>query len=83
MNATTQAIIARLGKKPLLSPKEVAEAYGLKTTDPVLADIRLGRIAANLVGGKYIISHDAAEAYVAANEYHHTEGTIKKGTIKK
>ena len=78
MNATTQAIIARLGKKPLLSPKEVADAYGLKTTDPVLADIRLGRIAANLVGGKYIISHEAATAYIAANEVKPTEGTVKK-----
>ncbi len=78
MNATTKAIIDRLGKKPLLSPKEVADAYGLKTTDPVLADIRLGRLDANLVGGKYIISHEAAAAYIAANEVTPTEGTIKK-----
>ena len=78
MNATTQAIIARLGKKPLLTPKEVADAYGLKTTDPVLADIKLGKLAANVCGGKYIISREAAASYIAANEYQPTEGTIKK-----
>ena len=78
MNATTQAIIERLPTKPLLTPKEVADAYGLKTSDPVLADIRLGRIDANLVGGKYIIAREAAAAYIAANEYKPTEGTIKK-----
>jgi hypothetical protein len=78
MNATTKAIIDRLPRKPLLTPKEVADAYGLKTNDPVLADIRLGRIAANVVGGKYIISREAAAAYIAANEYKPQEGTIRK-----
>lgn len=78
MNATSQAIIERLPTKPLLSPKEVADAYGLKTSDPVLADIRAGKIAANLIGGKYIIAREAAAAYIAANEVTPTEGTIKK-----
>lgn len=78
MNATTQAIIERLPTKPLLSPKEVADAYGLKTSDPVLADIRAGKIAANLIGGKYIIAREAAAAYIAANEVTPTEGTINK-----
>lgn len=78
MNSTTQAIIERLPKKPLLSPKEVADAYGLKTSDPVLADIKAGKISANIIGGKYIIAHEAAAAYIAANEYQPEEGTIKK-----
>ena len=77
MNTTTQAIIAQLPRKPLLSPAEVAAAYGLKTSDPIIADIKTGRLAANKVGGKYIISHSAAEAYVAANEYRPDEGSIK------
>lgn len=77
MNATTQAIIDRLEKKPLLSPAEVAAAYGLATTQSVIADIKTGRLAANVIGGKYIISRSAAEAYVAENEYKPNEGTIK------
>lgn len=77
MNTTTQAIIAQLPRKPLLSPAEVAAAYGLATTNAIIADIKLGRLPANVVGGKYIISHSAAEAYVAANEYRPDEGSIK------
>ena len=78
MNATTQAIIERLPTKPLLSPKEVADAYGLKSNDSILADIKVGRLAANRIGSQYIISRSAAEAYVAANEYQPEEGTLKK-----
>lgn len=78
MNTTTQAIIAQLPRKPLLSPAEVAAAYGLKTSDPIIADIKTGRLAANKVGGKYIIAREAAAAYIAANEYQPEEGTIKK-----
>ena len=78
MNATTQAIIEQLPRKPLLSPAEVAAVYGLKSTDPILADIKTGRLAANKVGKQYIISRSAAEAYIAANEYQPKEGTVKK-----
>lgn len=78
MNTTTQAIIAQLPRKPLLSPADIAAAYGLKSTGPILADIKTGRLVANKVGGKYIISHSAAEDYIAANEYKPDEGTIKK-----
>lgn len=78
MNATTQAIIDQLPKKPLLTPAEVAAAYGLKTSDIILDDIRTGRLPANKVGKLYIISRAAAEAYIAANEYEPEEGTIDK-----
>lgn len=78
MNATTQAIIERLPTKPLLSPKEVADAYGLKSNDSILADIKAGRLAANRIGSQYVISRSAAEAYIAANEYQPEEGTVKK-----
>lgn len=78
MNATTQAIIDRLPKKPLLSPTEVAAAYSLKCADIILADIKAGRVAANKVGGKYIISREAAAEYIAANEYKPNEGSIRK-----
>lgn len=80
MNATTQAIIKRLRKigRPILQPADIAAAYGFATASSILADIKLGKIATNLCGGKYNISLEAAEAYVAANEYHPEEGTIKK-----
>ena len=78
MNATTKAIIDRLPRKPLLSPAEVAAAYGLATTNAVLADVKTGRLAANRIGSQYVISRTAAEEYIAANEYIPEEGTIKK-----
>ena len=78
MNATTQAIIEQLPRKPLLSPAEVAAVYGLKTSDPIIADIKTGRLAANKVGKLYVISRSAAEAYIAANEYTPEEGTMEK-----
>ena len=76
MNATTKAIIDQLPKKPLLSPADVAAAYGLASANPILADIKVGKLAANAINGRYIISRSAAEAYIAANEYQPDEGTL-------
>ena len=76
MNTTTQAIIALLPKKPLLAPADIAAAYGLATTKSILDDIKTGKLAANLIGGKYIISKSAAEEYIAANEFIPDEGTL-------
>ena len=76
MNKTTQAIIALLPKKPLLTPADLAAAYGLATAVPIIADIKVGKLAANILNGKYIISRDAARDYIAANEYQPDEGTI-------
>lgn len=76
MNATTLSIIQALPRKPLLSPAEIAAAYGLATSDKILSDIKVGRIAANRIGGKYVISREAARDYIAANEYHPDERAI-------
>ncbi|MBR2356000.1 MAG: hypothetical protein IKA69_06460 [Kiritimatiellae bacterium] len=76
MNKTTQAIIALLPKKPLLTPADLAAAYGLATAVPIIADIKVGKLAANSINGRYIISRAAAEAYIEANEYSPDEGTI-------
>lgn len=76
MNATTQAIIALLPKKPLLAPADIAAAYGLATTVPILADIKVGKLAANSINGRYLISHSAAEEYIEANEFIPDEGTL-------
>ena len=76
MNATTQAIIAQLPKKPILIPAEISAAYGLATADPILADIKTGKLAANKINSRYLISRDAAERYIESNEYEPDEGTI-------
>ena len=76
MNITTQAIIALLPKRPLLAPADIAAAYGLATTVPILADIKVGKLAANSINGRYLISHSAAEAYIEANEFIPDEGTL-------
>ena len=76
MNATTQAIIAQLPKKPILIPAEIAAACGLATADPILADIKTGKLAANKINSRYLISRDAAERYIESNEYEPDEGTI-------
>ena len=94
MNATTLSIIKLLPQKPLLSPAEIAAAYGLATTEgiapadvaaayglattqPIIADIKVGKLAANMINGRYIISRDAARDYIVANEYSPDEGTLK------
>ena len=76
MNATTKSIIDRLPRKPLLAPADLAAAYGLATAVPIIADIKVGKLAANSINGRYIISRAAAEAYIEANEYSPDEGTI-------
>ena len=76
MNATTQAIIAQLPKKPILIPAEIAAAYGLAGTTAIIADIKTGKLAANLINGRYLISRSEAERYIEANEFNPDEGVI-------
>ena len=76
MNSTTRIIIDRLPSKPLLSPAEIADAYGLASTNKVLADIKTGILPANRIGGKFLVSHAVAEEYIERNEYSPDEGVI-------
>ena len=76
MNTTTQAIIAQLPKKPILIPAEIAAAYGLAGTTAIIADIKVGKLAANVINGRYLISRSEAERYIEANEFIPDEGTI-------
>ena len=69
MNVTTKSIIDRLPKKPIIAPADIAAAYGLATTQSILADIKTGRLAANSINGRYIVSRAAAEAYIESNEF--------------
>ena len=76
MNTTTKAIIERLPKKPIVAPADIAAAYSMASTAPIIADIKVGRLEANSINGRYIISRAAAEKYIAANEYTPDEGTL-------
>lgn len=76
MNATTEAIIALLPKKPILVPAEIAAAYGLAGSSAILADIKTGKLAANIVNGRYLIARAEAERYIEANEFIPDEGTL-------
>lgn len=69
MNVTTKSIIDRLPKKPIIAPADIAAAYGMATTDAIIADIKTGNLEANLLNGRYIIARVAAEAYIKRNEY--------------
>lgn len=76
MNATTLSIIQALPRKPILTPADIAAAYGLATTNSIIAAIKVGRLEANMIGGKYIISREAARDYIVSNEYQPDEGTV-------
>jgi hypothetical protein len=76
MNATTLSIIQALPRKPILSPADIAAAYGLATTQSILAAIKTGKLEANMIGGKYIISREAARDYIVSNEYQPDKGTV-------
>ncbi len=69
MNATTQAIIERLPMKPVLSPSDIADAYGMPDATLVLEAIKRGRILAATVGRKFYISRDEAARYIESTEY--------------
>lgn len=69
MNATTQAIIDRLPQKPVLSPGDIAAAYGMPDATPILEAIRRGRILAATVGRKFYVSRDEAARYIETTAY--------------
>ena len=64
MNATTQAIIDRLPQKPILIPGELAAAFGMMSTNPILEAIKRGKVAASIVCGKFYIAREEAARYV-------------------
>ncbi len=65
MNPTVAAILSRLPRKPLVSPQEIADAFGLLSSRSVLDDIAAGLVAAVKVGNRYLVSRDEAARYVA------------------
>ena len=69
MNATTQAIIARLPKKPILAPGDIAAVFGMATSAAIIDAVKRGQIAASCVGGKFYISRDEAARYIESTAY--------------
>lgn len=72
MNETTKAIILRLRKiaiDDLVSPQDIAGAYGMNSPNAIVRDIRTGRIPANRIHNRTFISIAAAERYIVENEY--------------
>ena len=69
MNMTTKSIIDRLPRRDLVAPGDIAAAYGLATATPIIADIKAGKLAANIINNRYIVSRDAAVKYIESNEY--------------
>ena len=63
-NPTAAAIVERLPLKPLLSAREVADAIGATTTQPVLEAIEAGRLPAARPASRYIISRAVAEKWL-------------------
>lgn len=82
MNPTVSAIVGRLPKKPLVSPQEIADAFGFSTPKTVFDDISLGDLAAVKAGGRYIVSRDEAIRYVSSKAVVPTEGKIPTKTKK-
>ncbi len=68
-NATTQAIIDRLPNKPILTPIEIAAAFGMPDSSAVLDAIRRGYILAATLGRKFFISRSEAERYIESTAY--------------
>ena len=46
------------------------------STNPIIADIKVGKLAANVINGRYLISRQEAERYIESNEYTPDEGTV-------
>lgn len=78
MNATTQAILDRLPQQDILTPVDIALAYGMRSPNPVLADIKVGRMSVHSVNGRFLVSRAEAIRYISANEYVPDEGEIAK-----
>ena len=69
MNATTQAIIDRLPKKPILAPADIAAVFGMATPAAIIDTIKRGKIECACVGGKFYISREEAARYIESTAY--------------
>ena len=78
MNATVEAILARLPDKPLHFVQEIADAFGIQTPSSVVDDINSGLLDAVKFGSRYIVSDAEARRYITSKAVTKTEGTLTK-----
>ena len=76
MNATTQAILDRLPQRDILTPVDISIAYGMRSPNPILADIKVGRMSVHSVNGRFLVSRAEAVRYISSNEYVPDEGDL-------
>ncbi len=55
-NKVLHGIVERLPSKPLLSPRDVADALGTASTKPVYHAIEAGCLSAITINGRYYLS---------------------------
>lgn len=55
LNPTVEAVVARLPKRPLITPTDISAALDLKSTHSVFAAIDEGKIPAIRIGNKFLI----------------------------
>lgn len=82
MNATTQAILDRLPQRDILTPVDIAIAYGMRSQNPILADIKLGRMSVHAVNGRFLVARAEAVRYITENEYVPDEAALTKNGQK-
>ena len=78
MNATTEAMKARLPRREILCPGDIAMAMGHASSIAIIQAIKDGRIAAakSVTNGRFAISHHEAERFIDSTAYIPDEGTI-------
>ncbi len=68
-NQTLDVIIGRLPQKPLLTPREIADACGLASTSAILDGIRNGSLQAVVFGKRIMIARDSAITFLNKRTY--------------
>ena len=78
MNATTETMKARLPRREILCPGDIASAMGLSSSTAIIQAIKDGRIEAakNVQNGRYSIARTEAERFIDSTAYIPDEGTI-------
>ena len=65
---TSEFIISRLPDGPTVSPGDIQRAANLPTVSSVINAIQSGTISAVKIGGRYVISREAAISYIQSAE---------------
>ncbi len=63
-NPTLNLLISRLPSTPTVTPEEIAAAIGHRSTKSIITAIATGKLPACRIGGRYIIAHRVAVAWL-------------------